>query len=86
MLTTFKGLAIGLQALAQSVKEAVDRALTDRMALALKVGCQAGRALARPAQWSHRIATRDRINQRLEGLQESRVMLHQRLSAGALTA
>src|SRR5215471_4466389 len=85
VMAAFKRLAVGLQAVAQVVEEPVDAAFTDSMALVLECRCQPGCALARPAQWPHGVPTCHWINQRLKGLEETWVMLHQGPSAPART-
>ena len=58
-------LAVGLEAVAQVMEEAVDRPLTDRMALGLEPLRQLGGTLAGPPQGRHRVATGHRIDQGL---------------------
>ncbi len=79
-------LAIGLEAVVQVVEETVDRALADGMPSSLEFGRQLGRALARPAQRRHRIATGHGIDQGLQVTQEVGIMIDQGLSSTTRSA
>lgn len=64
MIATFAGLAIGLQAVAERVKELTDPLLPNRMPLLLECFGQLARTLARPTQRRFRDAAGRRLNLR----------------------
>jgi len=79
-------LPIGLQTVAQAVKESVDRALAGGMPSGLEFGGQLGRTLACPAQRRHRIATGHGIDQGLQVTEEVGIVIDQSLSPATLSA
>src|ERR1700740_275850 len=79
-------LAVGLEAVAQVVEEAVDRSLADGMPSGPEPRRQSGRTLARPPQRRHRGATGHRIYQGFEITQQVRIVIDQRLPPAPRTA
>src|ERR1039457_4692698 len=65
-------LAVGLEAIAKSVQESIDRPLAGTMPLRREFGRQLGSAFARPPQGRHRVATGARIDQDLQGTEKLR--------------
>ena len=68
VVAALERLAVGLETVAQSMEESVDRPLTDRMPLGLECRRQRGRTLACPSEQRHRVATGHGIDQGFQGL------------------
>ena len=77
MLVAFARLAVGLQAVAGFVQQPRHRTIADPMALTGQLRRQPASALAGPTQGRHRIAPRQRFQQRLQGGNQRRVGLRQ---------
>ena len=78
MLPAFQRLAVRLQTVAQRVQQPVHAALAHRVPLRLQGLRQPRRSPACPAQRTHRIPPRDRIQLALQGRPQLRVPLAQR--------
>jgi len=86
MRRAFPSLAIGLQAVARPFQQGRDRAVRHSMVLPPEFLGQLARTLARPAQGRFRMASRRRIDQRIQGFQQSGIRFRQRLATAARTA
>src|SRR5512143_2525811 len=76
-------LAQRVEAVAQFVQLLSDARVADHETFVPQLRCQIPRALARPAQWRHRIPSRRRRNHTLECLDPSPLYQRKRLSATA---
>jgi len=83
MLSPLARLAVGLQAVAQSVQRLADGLMAHRVALARQLGGQRAHALAGPAQRRHRVAPGGRLHQFLERRAQPRVDVDHAGTTGA---
>ena len=73
MLSPLARLAIGLKAVAQVLQHLADGLMAHSVTLARQLGGQRAHALAGPAQWGHRMASRCRLHQFLQRRAQSRI-------------
>ena len=64
MVVALAGLAVGLQAELLLLQQFAHNRMADPVAAFRQFGCEAAQALARPAEWGHRIAPLARRHQR----------------------
>jgi hypothetical protein len=83
MAGAFQGLAVGLQAKAQSAQKGCNRVVADPVAQALQPFGQVAQALGGPQQRALRVAGGGRIDQPAQILQQGRIQAGQRLAAPA---
>jgi hypothetical protein len=86
MRRTFLGLAVGLQAVARPLQQGSNGAIRHAMVLPSKLFGQLVGALARPAQGGFRMAPGRGIDQRIQGLLQSRIGLRQGLTTATRIA
>src|SRR5580658_3906667 len=86
MILPFLGLAVTLQAVATLPEELSDLGMTDRMPSSRQFRRQHSSALAGPAQRRLRITARRRLNHRVQGRRQARIVGRQRVSSTALLA
>ena len=82
----FLGLAVGLQAVARPLQQGSNGAIRHAMVLPSKLFGQLVGALARPAQGGFRMAPGCGIDQRIQGLLQSRIGLRQGLTTATRIA
>lgn len=75
MVRPLAGLAVGLQAVAEHTQQAADRVETDAVAEFLQAAGQVAQALGRPQQRPFRIATRRRLDQSTQVIEQAWMQL-----------
>jgi hypothetical protein len=83
VIAAFQNFGICLQALIERAQKIADKRFADVVAHFLQLGRQVAQALGRPQQRLHRIATRIRLDQSFQVVEQGRILRNLRLAPRA---